>query len=59
MEDLPPDSKNLEDMIHAALFSGKPASGLSQAAELDPWLAAHLADIMEAISLIDDQIDEA
>jgi nuclear pore complex protein Nup85 len=46
-------------MIHAALFSGKPVSALRHAARLDPWLAAHLADIMEALALIEDEIDEA
>ena len=57
-EDLPPDPTNLEDMIHAALFSGKPASALPHAAQLDPWLAAHLADVMEALSMVEDDIDE-
>jgi nuclear pore complex protein Nup85 len=44
-------------MIHAYLFSGQPTKALPHAAQLDPWLAAHLADIMEPLSLIDDDMN--
>jgi len=53
---MPPDPTSLEDMIHAALFSGQPAKALLYASQLDPWLAAHLADVMEPLSLISDNI---
>ncbi|EGN95218.1 hypothetical protein SERLA73DRAFT_187558 [Serpula lacrymans var. lacrymans S7.3] len=58
LEDMPPDPTNLEDMIYAALFSGDPSKALLHAAQLDPWLAAHLADIMEALSLIERDVNE-
>ncbi|EDR05684.1 uncharacterized protein LACBIDRAFT_302853 [Laccaria bicolor S238N-H82] len=56
--DTPPDPTNLEDMIHAALFSGRPAEGLRNASQLDRWLAAHLASIMAPLQLIDAEDDE-
>jgi nuclear pore complex protein Nup85 len=58
LEDMPPDPTNIEDMIHAALFSGQPAKALEHAVRLDPWLAAHLADFMHALSLIETEADE-
>ncbi|TFK39439.1 nucleoporin Nup85-like protein [Crucibulum laeve] len=58
LDDLPPDPTSLEDMVHAALFSGQPMQALEHAAQLDRWLAAHLADIMEPLSLIEPEIDE-
>lgn len=53
LEDMPPDPTNPEDMIHAALFTGDPLKALDHAAKLDPWLSAHLADMMEPLGLID------
>ncbi|KAJ7792258.1 hypothetical protein B0H14DRAFT_3094264 [Mycena olivaceomarginata] len=41
-------------MVHTALFAGKPADVLLHASQLDRWLSAHLADIMEPLSLISD-----
>ncbi|KAF8892121.1 nucleoporin Nup85-like protein [Infundibulicybe gibba] len=58
LSDMPPDPTNLEDMIHAALFSGQPVEALNHAAQLDRWLAAHMGDIMEPLSLIDSDVDE-
>ncbi|KAJ8594775.1 hypothetical protein M405DRAFT_857859 [Rhizopogon salebrosus TDB-379] len=58
LDDMPPDPTNLEDMVHAALFSGDPAKALSHAALLDPWLAAHMADLMQALSLIEKETNE-
>ena len=55
---MPPDPTNIEDMIHAALFSGQPMKALEHAAGLDPWLAAHLADFMDALSLIEIKVDD-
>ncbi|KAG1817067.1 Nup85 nucleoporin-domain-containing protein [Suillus subaureus] len=48
LDDMPQDPTNLEDMVHAALFS----------AQLDPWLAAHMADLMQALSLIERDANE-
>ena len=56
--DMPPDPTDLEDMIHAALFSRQPADALQLALKLDSWLSAHLADIMESIQLIAPDVDE-
>ncbi|TCD63518.1 hypothetical protein EIP91_005319 [Steccherinum ochraceum] len=53
LDDLPPDPTNQEDVIHSSLFLGKPVQALSQAAQLDVWLSAHLADMMEALELIE------
>lgn len=53
LEEMPPDPTNLEDMIHAALFTGDPMKALEHAAKLDPWLSAHLADMMEPLALVD------
>ncbi|KAH7905644.1 nucleoporin Nup85-like protein [Hygrophoropsis aurantiaca] len=53
LEDMPPDPTNMEDVMHAALFNGDPVKALVHAAQIDPWLAAHLADLMEILSLMD------
>jgi nuclear pore complex protein Nup85 len=58
LHDMPPDPTNLEDMVHAALFSGQPVQALSHAAQLDIWLAAHLADMMEPLELLETEVDE-
>lgn len=53
LDDLPPDPTSQEDVIHSSLFLGKPAQSLRDAAQLDIWLSAHLADMMEALELIE------
>ena len=58
LEDMPPDPTSLEDMIHAALFAGDPLKALDHAAKLDPWLSAHLADMMEPLALVDKDPNE-
>lgn len=58
LEDMPPDPTSLEDMIHAALFTGDPLKALDHAAKLDPWLSAHLADMMEPLALVDKDPNE-
>lgn len=57
LNDMPPDPTDVEDLIHAALMSGQPGEALQHAHELDVWLAAHFADIMEATELSDGDID--
>jgi nuclear pore complex protein Nup85 len=49
---MPPDPTDSEDMIHAALFSCQMGEVLRQSLQLDSWLSAHLADLMEALELI-------
>jgi nuclear pore complex protein Nup85 len=58
LDEMPPDPTSLEDMIHAALFSGQPLEALHHASQLDHWLSAHLADLMVPLSLIETEIDE-
>lgn len=58
LDELPPDPTDREDMVHSAFFLGKPAQALSECALLDGWLAAHLADLMELMELIDAEPDE-
>lgn len=50
---MPPDPTDAEDMVHASLFSGEPIEALQHASKLDCWLSAHIADVMEALQLID------
>lgn len=57
LETMPPDPTDVEDMILASLFSGKPVEALLQASKHDPWLSAHWSDIMENLDLIDSQVD--
>ncbi|KAI0369186.1 hypothetical protein BV20DRAFT_1044625 [Pilatotrama ljubarskyi] len=59
LDEMPPDPTDREDMVHSALFLGRPTQALSEAARLDIWLAAHLADLMEPIELIDPDPDDA
>ncbi|KAI8985581.1 Nup85 nucleoporin-domain-containing protein [Trametes punicea] len=59
LDEMPPDPTDLEDTIHAALFLGKPMQALSEAAQFDIWLAAHLADLMEPIELINAEPDDS
>jgi nuclear pore complex protein Nup85 len=56
IDEMPPDPTNVEDMIHSALFSGQPEQALKYASQLDPWLAAHMADIMVLLDLLDSEI---
>lgn len=55
---MPPDPTSLEDMIHSALFAGNPVETLENASKLDPWLSAHLADVMVPISLVETEPDD-
>jgi nuclear pore complex protein Nup85 len=55
---MPPDPTALEDMIHSVLFAGQPVQALEHASQLDPWLSAHLADIMVPLSLLESETDD-
>ena len=55
---MPPDPTDSEDMIHAALFSGQMDKVLRHSLQLDCWLSAHFADLMEALELITTDMDE-
>ena len=56
--DMPPDPTDSEDMIHAALFSGQMEEVLRHSLQLDCWLSAHFADLMEALELISPTVNE-
>lgn len=58
LEYMPPDPTNFEEMVHVALFMGDPLKSLEHAAQLDPWLSAHLADMMEPLSLVEKAVNE-
>ena len=58
LDEMPPDPTSSEDMIYVSLCAGKPAKALSYAEKLDLWLAAHLADIMESVDLLEPKVDE-
>ncbi|KAK0189185.1 Nup85 nucleoporin-domain-containing protein [Armillaria mellea] len=58
LESMPPDPTVLEDMVHSALFSAKTDQALLYASQLDRWLAAHLADLMAPLSLIETDVEE-
>ena len=57
VEQMPPDPTNMEDMFHSALFSDQPEKALKYAAQFDPWLAAHLADLMEPLGLLELEVN--
>ncbi|KAL4250471.1 Nuclear pore complex protein Nup85 [Abortiporus biennis] len=59
LDDIPADLTDLENCIISSLFLGKPVQALAVAAKLDIWLAAHLADLVEAIELIDRDPDDS
>ncbi|KAF8343506.1 Nup85 nucleoporin-domain-containing protein [Amanita rubescens] len=59
MDEMPGDPTNLEDMLHAALLSAQPEQALQYAYELDPWLSAHMADIMDALGTIPRNSDDS
>ena len=58
LSDLPPDPTSLEDNIHASLFAGRLGEALEQAFELDPWLSAHMADVMQPLALLEQEADD-
>ncbi|KDQ50696.1 hypothetical protein JAAARDRAFT_41779 [Jaapia argillacea MUCL 33604] len=49
---LPPDPTSVEEMLHLSLFKGDTLEALKWAEKLDPWLAAHLGDCLQALELI-------
>lgn len=55
---MPPDSKDAEESLYVALFSGNMKEILQCAHKLDPWLSAHLADLMVPLQLIDNEVNE-
>ncbi|PCH44067.1 hypothetical protein WOLCODRAFT_76869 [Wolfiporia cocos MD-104 SS10] len=59
LEEMPPDPNDVENKFQQCLFLGKPQEALEEAAKLDVWLAAHLADIMDFKQLLDPDADES
>ena len=52
-----PDPTYSEDLLHVELFQGHIAQALSIASEMDIWLAAHMADVMAPLGLLDSDVD--
>ena len=52
-QDLPVDSTLHHESLQAGLFTGDAYKAAIHANELDPWLGAHMADLMEAMDLFD------
>ncbi|KAL6299538.1 Nup85 nucleoporin-domain-containing protein [Sparassis latifolia] len=59
LNEMPADPTNMEDVIHTSLLLGKPKSVLVEAAQMDIWLAAHFADMMEPLELIESEPDDS
>lgn len=53
IEDMPPDPTMVVQELHRAILGMEELEALQVAAELDPWLAAHLADIFEKVGTLD------
>ena len=49
---IPYDPTDLEDVIHAQLLTGDVGKALASAEKLDVWLSCHLADVMNALGLL-------
>lgn len=49
---IPYDPTDLEDVIHAQLLTGEVVKVLVSAEKLDVWLSCHLADVMNALGLL-------
>lgn len=58
MSIIPPDPTDAEDALLAELVQGRPVKALSIASQIDPWLAAHLSDVMVPIGLLDSDADD-
>ena len=57
MTNVPPDPTDAEDVLLAELVQGRPTKALSIAAQIDPWLAAHLSDIMVPLGLLNSEAE--
>ncbi|QRV74335.1 nuclear pore complex protein Nup85 [Ceratobasidium sp. AG-Ba] len=53
IEELPPDPTIPVQELHRAVLAMEELEALQVAAELDPWLAAHLADVFEKVGALD------
>ncbi|KAG8706603.1 hypothetical protein FRC09_002328 [Ceratobasidium sp. 395] len=53
VEEMPPDPTMPVQELHRAVLAMEELEALEVAAELDPWLAAHLADIFEKVGTLD------
>lgn len=51
LADIPMDSTNIEDVLHAALLKMEAAKVASIANDMDLWLAAHITDLMLPLHL--------
>lgn len=56
--DVSPDPTDKEDVLYAELSQGRISKALAVAHEIDVWLAAHMADMMVPLGLIDSDVDD-
>ena len=54
----PPDPSDEESSLHVQLFQGEPSRALDTADKIDPWLSAHLADMMLPLGLLTSEVNE-
>ncbi|GAB1518102.1 hypothetical protein RhiTH_001161 [Rhizoctonia solani] len=54
-EEMPPDPTVPVQELHRAILAMEELEALEIAAQVDPWLAAHLADIFEKVETLDPQ----
>ncbi|KAF8693120.1 Nup85 Nucleoporin, partial [Rhizoctonia solani] len=54
-EEMPPDPTVPVQELHRAILAMEELEALEIAAQVDPWLAAHLADIFEKVEALDPQ----
>ncbi|KAF8603898.1 hypothetical protein BDV93DRAFT_606578 [Ceratobasidium sp. AG-I] len=55
VEEMPPDPTVPVQELHRAVMAMEELEALEVAAQLDPWLAAHLADVFEKVGTLDPQ----
>lgn len=55
---LPADPTDKEDALHLEFAQGRVVQALALAHEIDPWLSAHLVDIMASTGLLNPEADD-
>ena len=58
LTDVSPDPTDSEDVLYAELSQGRTLKALAIAHEIDVWLAAHMAEMMVPLGLVDSDVDD-
>lgn len=58
LTDVSPDPTDSEDVLYAELSQGRTLKALAIAHEIDVWLAAHMAEMMAPLGLVDSDVDD-